>query len=55
MAPYTYTALPQTAGMAAVAAANGIHGLSSYQSAGNAALQEARLQWYPRSLCSLKK
>lgn len=44
MAPYTYTTLPQTAGMAAVAAANGIHGLSPYQGAGGAALQEARLQ-----------
>lgn len=43
MAPYTYTTLPQSAGMAAVAAANGIHGLS-YQNAGGAALQEARLQ-----------
>lgn len=47
MTPYTYTALPQSA--AAVAAANGIHGLSlPYQglSAQNgAALQEARLQW----------
>lgn len=41
MTPYTYTALPQTAGMAA-AVANGIHGLSPYQSAGG--LQEARLQ-----------
>lgn len=43
MTPYTYT-LPQSAGMAAVAAANGIHGLSPYQGAGGAALQEARLQ-----------
>lgn len=45
MSPYTYTTIPQTAaGMAAVAAANGIHGLSPYQNAGGAALQEARLQ-----------
>lgn len=42
--PYTYTTLPQSAGMAAVAAANGLHGLSPYQGAGGATLQEARLQ-----------
>lgn len=41
--PYTYTTLPQSAGMAAVAAANGLHGLSPYQG-GGATLQEARLQ-----------
>lgn len=54
MTPYTYTTLPQSAGMAAVAAANGIHGLSPYQGGGGAALQEARLQWYPKRLCILK-
>lgn len=45
MSPYTYTALPQSAQMAAVAA-NGMHGINglSYQGAGGAALQEARLQ-----------
>ncbi|XP_055313758.1 RNA-binding protein 24-like isoform X1 [Sitodiplosis mosellana] len=42
MAPYTYTTLPQSAGMAAVAAANGIHGLSPYQGAGGASLQEKK-------------
>lgn len=41
LAPYTYATLPQSAG---VAAANGLHGLSPYQGATGASLQEARLQ-----------
>lgn len=45
MTPYTYATLPQSAGVAAAAAAaNGIHGLSPYQGATGASLQEARLQ-----------
>lgn len=43
VSPYTYAALPQTAGMASA-----VHGLSPYQSSGG--LQEARLQWYLKCL-----
>lgn len=39
MTPYGYTALPQSG-----VAAGGIPGLSPYQQAANASLQEARLQ-----------
>lgn len=55
MTPYTYATLPQSAGVAAAAAAaNGIHGLSPYQGATGASLQEARLQWYTKNLCIFK-
>lgn len=39
MTPYGYTTLPQSGGVA-----GGIPGLSPYQQAANASLQEARLQ-----------
>ncbi|KAJ9590589.1 hypothetical protein L9F63_016358, partial [Diploptera punctata] len=41
--PYTYATLPQTAGLPA-AAAGGFPGLSPYQTAAQATLQEARMQ-----------
>ena len=41
--PYTYATLPQTAGLP-TAAAGGFPGLSPYQTAAQATLQEARLQ-----------
>lgn len=41
--PYTYATLPQTAGLPA-GAAGGFPGLSPYQTAAQATLQEARMQ-----------
>jgi hypothetical protein len=41
--PYTYATLPQTAGLP-TAAAGGFPGLSPYQTAAQATLQEARMQ-----------
>ncbi|KAK7869983.1 hypothetical protein R5R35_013750 [Gryllus longicercus] len=42
--PYTYAALPQAAGLPGAAAAGAFPGLSPYQTAAQATLQEARLQ-----------
>lgn len=43
MTPYTYAALPQAAGLPQATAAS-FPGLSPYQTAAGATLQEARLQ-----------
>lgn len=44
MTPYTYAALPQAAGLPQATAATAFPGLSPYQTAAGATLQEARLQ-----------